>query len=312
MAGLRLPNIAGTFQPPEPLPLRSNLRGSSYQTEDTPQPRTRNRSPSPSAETSDTLEEEEEVEEEGNNNMTTLAPDTRPSGVSLSTVRLLESAEDWLQWDQEIRDYLILSGYNDLLTRNTAIPPATGTPAAAQLSHEAEIEAWQDKQDRARAAIRYRCGYNARTLIAQCTTALEALTILESSFRPYGSRVFTELCKRFYELTLADCKSVTDYAKRFRKVQNELISLHPTLTLPEPFVVQKFLHGLGPAYDMFHFTFNQAHNILPQMPAKGEAPQLHVTFDITALEAINEERRIASQEEERTPAQGFLAAPRVS
>ena len=244
--------------------------------------------------------------------MTTPAPDSRSSGVSLSTIRLLESAENWLQWDQEIWDYLIISGYNDLLTRNTIIPAATGTSAAAQLAHEAKIEAWQDKQDRARAAIRYRCGYNARTLIAQCTTALEALTILESNFRPYGSGVFTELCKRFYKLTLADCKSVTDYAERFRKVRNELILLHPTLTLPEPFVVQKFLHGLGPAYDMFQSTFNQAHNILPQMPVEGEAPQLPVTFDITALKAINKEWQIASQEEERTPAQGFLAAPRVS
>ncbi|KAA6406998.1 MAG: hypothetical protein FRX48_09296 [Lasallia pustulata] len=63
---------------------------------------------------------------------------------------------------------------------------------------------------------------------------------------------------------------------------------------------------------MFQSTFNQAHNILPQMPVKGEAPQLPVNFDITALKAINKERRIASQEEERTPARGFLAAPRVS
>ena len=186
--------------------------------------------------------------------------------------------------------------------------PQCGT--GSQAAHDRTIVAWQDKQEWAKAAIHHRCRYNARALIQGVTTAAEAFAALKPNFCQQGSGVFTELCKQFYKLTLADCKDVTEYTEKFRKIRNELISLHPFLALPESFVVQKFLHGLGPAYNIFQSTFNQTHNILLTTSMIGQLPVPPVTFNLTAMAAVNEERRLANQKD--TEARGFLAAPHVN
>jgi hypothetical protein len=241
--------------------------------------------------------------------MATETPSEGRSGLSLSSVKVLESPEDWLQWYQEIRDFLIIGGYNDILTRDRDQAPAraAGVTVAA---HAARVEAWNDKQERACAAIRNRFGYNARALIEGTATAAEASAFLESNFKQQAFGVFTELCRRFYELTLSDCKDVSEYTEKFCKVRNELLSLHPTLALPEPFVVQKFLHGLGPAYNIFQSTFNQTHDILPVTAAAERPASTPVTFNVTSLAALNEERRLANQGDGVPAARGFVATPK--
>ncbi|MCJ1359092.1 MAG: hypothetical protein MMC33_009092, partial [Icmadophila ericetorum] len=125
--------------------------------------------------------------------MDSATPETSArSGMSLSNVKMLDSPEHWLLWNQDMRDFLIFSGFNDLLTRH-AIMPERGTSTLA--AHQKLF-----RQDRAKAA-----------------TAEVALTTLELNFRQQGAGVFTELCKRLYELSLADCKDVVEYSEKFRK-----------------------------------------------------------------------------------------------
>ena len=185
-------------------------------------------------------------------------------GMSLSSIAQLETSKDWMRWNREMRDYLIFAGYSTLL-----------------LAERADLV---DTQPRPCAAIRSRCEYNAYTLVESHTTVFQMFQTLEEEFRPSGSGTFALLCQRFQEVTLASCKDVSEYVQEFRKIQNELRALDKSLVFPAPFLVHKFLHELGPAYNIFRTTFNQTRNILPEP----EKPA--VTFDVTVRAAIIEER----------------------
>lgn len=162
-------------------------------------------------------------------------PMTTHGGMSLSNIPILNSSEDWTRWNREMRDYLIFSGYAKLLNE----PHSEKTTM----------------QPRAYAAIRNRCGYNAYTIAESMTTVSDMFEALEKDFKPSGPGTFALLCQRFQELTINDCKDVSNYVEQFRKTQNELRQLEKSLVFPAPFLVQKFLHGLGPAYAIFRTTF---------------------------------------------------------
>lgn len=206
----------------------------------------------------------------------TVIPTNTHGGMSLSNIPILNTSEDWTRWNREMRDYLIFSGYAELLDG----PNAEKTTM----------------QPRACAAIRNRCGYNAYTIAEDMITVFDMFKALMKDFKPSGPGTFALLCQRFQELTIADCKDVSDYVEQFRKTQNELRQLEKTLVFPAPFLVQKFLHGLGPAYAIFRTTFNQTRNILPEIDKPA------VTFDVTARAAIVEERSMRSDE---TASQAF-------
>jgi hypothetical protein len=89
---------------------------------------------------------------------------------------------------------------------------------------------------------------------------------METGFKPRGTGVFSDLCTQFYEIMLQDSNNVLDYTEKLRRMRNELIALHPTLDLPEPHWVQKFLHGLGPEFAIFKTTFNQTTLSYPRDP----------------------------------------------
>jgi hypothetical protein len=218
--------------------------------------------------------------------MSTLSDSSmKTAGISLANIPVLETAEQWPSWSREIQDYLILSGYNHIIDNDTAPQEgdATQRTAAGIIFKEQTV--------RAAAAIRNRCGYNARDQIKDKDTVKAMLNALKAYFKPQGSGVFSELCRRFNDLALNNCKGVTEYTEQLRRVMTEMAELHPSLKLPEPFVVQKFLHGLGSGYEVFQTTFNQTHDIIP-----GDGDKTAITFNATSLAAINEERRIASEQ----------------
>jgi TfoX/Sxy family transcriptional regulator of competence genes len=221
----------------------------------------------------------------------------KTAGISLANIPVLETAEQWPSWSREIQDYLILSGYNHIIDNDTAPQEgdATQRTAAGIIFKEQTV--------RAAAAIRNRCGYNARDQIKDKDTVKAMLNALKAYFKPQGSGVFSELCRRFNDLALNNCKGVTEYTEQLRRVMTEMAELHPSLKLPEPFVVQKFLHGLGSGYEVFQTTFNQTHDIIP-----GDGDKTAITFNATSLAAINEERRIASEQNTSQ----MLVATRIS
>ena len=123
-------------------------------------------------------------------------------------------------------------------------------------------------------------------MIDGVNTAKEMLEILET-FKPSSIGALQDLCKRFYSLSLSEYANVTEYTTAVRKIDNELKALGSHARIPETHLVQKFLHGLRPSYNMFHSTFNQTH----VEPDK-------VTLTTVSLAAIAEEKRIQFNENE--------------
>lgn len=77
--------------------------------------------------------------------------DSIKSMVSFSSIPELKSSTVWIKWNREIRDYLMMAGFEDLLTRQAT------SPLQGELTIEAwnaKKDLWTEKQERACAAIR--------------------------------------------------------------------------------------------------------------------------------------------------------------
>ena len=79
-----------------------------------------------------------------------------------------------------MRNYLIMNGYNSILVKQTEAPDRRSEEE--DTSYEARVEAWEDRQARALAAICDRCGYNAEAIVNECTTVKKAFEELRSNY----------------------------------------------------------------------------------------------------------------------------------
>ena len=213
----------------------------------------------------------------------------------LQNIAKLESTAGWTKFNQEMKDYLAMNGFGDLLGRNKDRPLDQGTLSPKEF--EAKQEAWLDKQERACAAVRSRLGYNAREEVKDKAVLDEMFLGLKKRFRPTGSAIFQHLDRWYHELTLAECKGVSDFAENLREARNELLELDKTCVIGEPHFVNKFLAGLGPDYDIFLTSFYQTHSLIPEW---GEGDQLAVqavTFEEAVMAAEREEQSQKVREE---------------
>ena len=92
---------------------------------------------------------------------------------------------------------------------------------------------------------------NAQDLIDGLTEVAPIIIILEINYRFSGIEIANELCRKFYNIQLADWKDVNEYTEQFKKINNDLRQLHTSFTIPEPHLIQKFLYGLIPIYNIF-------------------------------------------------------------
>ena len=102
----------------------------------------------------------------------TITAKTLAKTSALHQVRRLEEQEDWPEWSKQMRNYLIMNGYNSTLVKQIEAPDRRSEEA--DLAYEARVEAWEDRQARALAAIRDRCGYNAEAIVNECATIKHA------------------------------------------------------------------------------------------------------------------------------------------
>jgi hypothetical protein len=112
------------------------------------------------------------------------------------------------------------------------------------------------------------------------------MAILETNYRSSGAGMANELCRKFYNIRLADWKNVNEYTEQFKKINNNLRQLYMFFTIPEPHLMQKFLHGLTPAYNVFQGIFTQTHTLVP---VESDAAMETVTFSELVMETTNEE-----------------------
>jgi hypothetical protein len=219
----------------------------------------------------------------------------KPLGGSLQNIAKLESSAGWTKFNREIRDFLTMNGFGDLLGRNKAMPEEQGTHRSN--TFEQKKEAWLDKQERACAAARSRLGYNAREEVKDKAVLDQLLLGLEKRFRPTGSAIFQQLDRRYHDLMLAECRGVSDFAEQLQEARNELLELDETCLIGEPHFVNKFLSGLGPSFDIFLTSFYQTHSLIPERDDKKEIATKAVTFETAVMAAEKEEQSQKVREE---------------
>ncbi|KAJ3454581.1 hypothetical protein MRS44_013181 [Fusarium solani] len=211
--------------------------------------------------------------------------DSNLSG-NLSGVAKLESSEGWINWNEEIRDLLALSGYDDLLERKRD-PPVQGN--LSDVDFEEKLDAWHSRQARACGAIRYRLGFRPKQEVQGLSNLADILKTLEQHFKPKGSSVFHDLQQKFDWLTLDNCESVSDFSRQLQKTRDQILQLDETSQIGQPQLIDKFLNGLGPKYQVFLTAFLQSHSLLPERNLEG--------IIIKAATTIEEATRAAEQEE---------------
>jgi hypothetical protein len=111
------------------------------------------------------------------------------------------------------------------------------------------------------------------------------------------SAIFQQLDRRYHDLTLAECKGVSDFAEQLQEARNELLELDETCLIGEPHFVNKFLSGLGPSFDIFLTSFYQTHSLIPERGDKNEIATKAVTFETAVIAAEKEEQSQMVREE---------------
>ena len=229
----------------------------------------------------------------------TITAETLAKTSALHQVKRLEEQEDWPEWSKQMRNYLIMNGYNSILVKQTEAPDRRSEEA--DNAYETRVEAWEDKQARALAAIRDRCGYNAEAIVNECATIKNAFEELRSNYEPSGSGQYDKLCSRFNDIALSVCSGVGNFGSELRKIWEQMRAIDKSVALPEAFVVQKFLYGLGSEFNDFRTSFNLHYTIVP-MTVAGET-QDAVTLKKTIAAAEDFEARNLKTE----ASQAFLA-----
>lgn len=195
----------------------------------------------------------------------TITAETLAKTSALHQVKRLEEQEDWPEWSKQMRNYLIMNGYNSILVKQTETPDRRSEEA--DTAYEARVEAWEDRQARALAAIRDRCGYNAEAIVHECATIKKAFEELQSNYQPSGSGEYDRLCSRFNDIALSVCSGVGNFGSELRKIWEQMRAIDKSVALPEAFVVQKFLYGLGSEFTDFRTSFNLHYTIVPMTVA---------------------------------------------
>lgn len=177
----------------------------------------------------------------------------------LATIKPLETKSGWQRWNEDINNALLFAGFNDVLNRQPDKPTRREAESSAKYSER--VEAWEDKQARALAAARDRCGHNAKNAMKDCETIVDALAAIKEQFQPSGSGGYDRLTTEFNGLDLAKCASVGEFGSEILRVWDQIKGIDP-LALGESYVVQHFLNGLGERYDSFRTSFSMQYSVV--------------------------------------------------
>ena len=176
-------------------------------------------------------------------------------GFPLTDINELKEQREWTKWSRQMQDWLIL--YN--LWDN----PATVLRCCT--------------------AIKTRCGQNARDLIENIHTQEGIWDKLTKHYKPQGTGMYMELLTQWDLCVKTPDVSIEEYARKFKANLTEQQGVDESLKLPEPYVIHRFMRGLGDEWQ--NFMTNLAAN---QILIGEKALQLE---DII-LRATNEEHHI--------------------
>lgn len=201
--------------------------------------------------------------------------------VTLS-VPVLETQKDWEVWSDKIRNQLATHGFSAMIKTKDPVNPE-GELHYDPADWTKYVREFRDKQERALGVIKDKCCYNAKDLIKECTTPLDALEILEKNYSLSGDGEFKTLIEEWNQLTIQS-EGVNAYGSEVRRLWNRFTQIHSKVTQDECFAVMKFITGLSSEFDMWQTTFMQTHNILPKTTGG-------VTVQVTLADAIADAER---------------------
>ncbi len=193
----------------------------------------------------------------------------------MAMVPFLDGTDNWLDFSDGIRTFLIMGNQLDWLEDHRNMP---ANPSAK----------WKRKHKFAIYSMRARSNYNAKQMIDGMSNYYTAYETLEKNYKPQGDGTFRDLSDRFFTISLADHKNIEDYTEAIKKLQNQLFQLG--VTIPEPLVILRYLQGLRSAYSIFYTSFTTNNQILP------DDDRNEVDFDFVALKAKGYERTLAQEE----------------
>ncbi|KAL6802472.1 hypothetical protein GGI42DRAFT_27139 [Trichoderma sp. SZMC 28013] len=213
---------------------------------------------------------------------------------SATDITRLDSWSDWFRWKQDIMSMVIINGFKDLLERDTR--PAMGDEET-QIAFDARLELWEDRQEQVVAIVRSSLNYRNRHLIKDMTTLSEVMDALNRWFQGYKTLAFRVLHYEYESLTLQDCANVTEYAEKLLEVRAKLGELDESCRIGEPFLINKFVTGLGGNFETIHILFNQKHGLLPERE-DGKIIHAAITFrevvDAARLQEVIQKPRRAN------------------
>jgi hypothetical protein len=203
----------------------------------------------------------------------------RRMGFSIINIPMLEEPSDWELWNRNSRTWIL----NNDLDVVRPLPAARGT-------------IWDRKQLKAVGQLLSRCGKRAYDFGAEEITVAS----LKETLEPFD---FNNLC-------LDECKDIPEYNTRFDNAYSKLCKFKDVM-ICRPLLVKKYLEGLGPGFDQWLSTFNQAHPLLTEGDVEG------VTLKATMTAARVEEQKltarttsVAALAKRNTPTQNTKDEPR--
>jgi hypothetical protein len=214
----------------------------------------------------------------------------------LGTVPIYESGDNWTDFYRRMIEYLGMVGLGPTLDpAREPIPPSAPEPdaenpvrwqaaqseyLALQKTYDEKLLAWEDKQFQACSAVRNRCGFNYHKDVQGMTRVYQILNTLAET-RTTGAGRLNELFTKFYRISLADCKNVSELANTLNQVNNELKDLYSLAAFSTPQLIWRFFEALGPGYETFVATFQQTHNLVesPGKPAVDYRTVTQKAFD---------------------------------
>lgn len=173
----------------------------------------------------------------------------------------LDEWSDWFRWKQDVMSLISFNDFEDLLERDTR--PTIGDEET-QIAFDARLELWEHRQKQVVAIVRSSLSYLNLDLIKGMTTLSEVMDALNRWFQGYKTLAFRVLYHEYESLTLQDCANVTEYAGKLLEVQENLGELDESCRIGEPFLINKFVTGLGGNFNPIHILFNQKHGLLPE------------------------------------------------
>jgi hypothetical protein len=225
-----------------------------------------------------------------------------PQNSALNKVPFLES-HNWQVFNRRAIEYLILSGYDDLLEADDGVPQQE--EGESDTSFNKRKRQHKSRMLRACTAIRSRCGTNAYANVENELILNVLLKTLEEKCKNQGTGSLIELILEFWSLRLKEYKSVTEYAEKFRDINKDLKAISITAERSDLDMVVKFIDGLDTSYDIFKSTFLQNRTFIKDA---GDETIKVVSFNETVRATLNEEKRI-QQADERTAALALVAMP---